>query len=364
MLLFEIALTLIPGIGDITAKRLIAFCGSAEAVFKEKRQALMKIPGIGSVLADTVLKQNVLSRAERELEYIYQHEIKAHSIHSDTYPERLKHCVDAPLVLFARGPADLNAPITIAVVGTRKSTQYGREACQELVKGLSEIKPLIISGLAYGIDTISHKAALDNGLITVGVMAHGLDRVYPPANNALARKMIIDGALVTDFLSNTVPDRENFPKRNRIIAGLSDAVVVVEAARGGGALITADIANSYNRDVFAVPGRWSDEYSKGCNYLVSTNRAALIQSPRDLMEAMNWCKKNKAVVTQTELMITMSPDEELLYKILFENGETGVDLLCLSSGLSPGRTANALINMELEGIITSLPGKRFKLSTQ
>lgn len=362
MILYKIALTLIPGVGDITAKRLIAYCGSAEAVFREKRQSLLKIPGIGEVLADTVFKQNVLERAEQELHFIETHGIRALAIDSAGYPERLKQCVDAPLVLFVKGNADLNAAYTLAVVGTRKATAYGREACQELIQGLAIVNPLIISGLAYGIDTISHKAALDNRLCTVGVLAHGLDRIYPSTNITLARKMLAEGGLVSDFVSGTNPDRENFPKRNRIIAGLADAVVVVEAAAGGGALITADLGNSYNRDVFAIPGRWKDEFSVGCNYLIRTNRAALIQTAQDLLEAMNWVKKSGPVPSQIELMINLNPDEELIFRILRENGESGMDILSLSSDLSHGKIANALLQMELRGIVRSLPGKRFVLT--
>jgi DNA processing protein len=362
MLLYQIALTMIPGIGDITAKKLMAYCGSAEAVFREKRQTLLRIPGIGEALSSTVLRQNVLARAEQEIKFIEAHDIKAFTYDSDHYPERLKHCIDAPVVLYVKGNANLNAPVSVAVVGTRQATPYGKEICYDLINGLSAINPLIISGLAYGIDTLSHKASLDNGLSTVGVLAHGLDRIYPPSNHGLARKMISQGALITDFISNTKPDRQHFPKRNRIIAGMVDAVVVVEAAQGGGALITADIANSYNRDVFAFPGRCSDNYSKGCNILISTNRAALIQSASDLMTAMNWLKKPKPVPCQVELMINLSPDEELLFRILNENGECGIDLLCLSSELSYSKAVNALLSMELRGIIQALPGKRYILA--
>lgn len=363
MLLYQIALKLIPGIGDITAKKLIAFCGSAEAVFKEKQDALRRIPGIGETLANTVRRQSVIDIAERELLFIQKHAIQALYFEDAAYPERLKQCVDSPIVLFVKGNAVLNSTHIVSVVGTRKATPYGREICRELIQDLKGINPLVISGLAYGIDTISHHAALDNGLTTIGVLAHGLDRIYPPPNTALARKMLESGALVSDFISGTKPDRENFPKRNRLIAGLADAVVVVEAAKGGGALITADLANSYNREVFAVPGRWKDPFSEGCNNLIRTNRAVLIQSARDMMEFMNWVKKQKpSSVTQTELMIRLSPDEELLFKILQGNGDTGIDLLCLSSGLSFSRVANAVLQMELQGVIRSLPGKRYVLA--
>ncbi len=362
MLLYQIAITLIPGIGDITAKKLISHCGSAEAVFSEKHSALLRIPGIGDALASSVVRQNVLDLAEKEIQFMDQHQIRALYYEEAAYPERLRQCIDAPVILYTLGTLDFQREYMIAVVGTRKATPYGIEMCRELIQGLASLGPVIISGLAYGIDTAAHKAALDHQLDTIGVLAHGLDRVYPPQNMNLARKMIRNGALVTDFCSGKNPDRENFPKRNRIIAGLSDAVVVVEAADGGGALITADLAMSYNRDVFAIPGRCGDSYSMGCNSLIRNNRAALIQSASDLMEMMNWGEKVKRPTPdQTLLMLHFSREEEVLVKILQENGESGIDLLCLSSGLPLSLVSNVLLQLELRSIVRSLPGQRFAL---
>ncbi|MCX6272445.1 MAG: DNA-processing protein DprA [Bacteroidetes bacterium] len=361
-MLYRIAITMLPGIGDITAKKLIHFCGSAQAVFQEKRDHLLKIPGIGTYMANALSQKDVLRDAEKELNFVLKNKIRIFYFEAEDYPYRLKQCVDSPVILYYKGNADLNSQFIVAVVGTRKVTAYGLKACSTLIEGISIVKPQIISGLAYGVDTIAHKKALEFGLQTVGVLAHGLDRVYPPPNVQLARKMVTEGALVTDFRSGTNPDRENFPKRNRIIAGLSDAVVVVEAASEGGALITADLANSYNREVFAVPGRWGDTYSDGCNALVKTNRSALIQSPQDLLEMMNWLKNTpKQPLRQHELLITLAPDEELLVRILQENGETGIDLLCLSSNLSVNKVASTLLQLELRGIVKALPGKRYCL---
>ncbi len=362
-LIYTIGLTLIPGIGDITAKKLIANCGSSEAVFREKKGNLLRIPGIGTILAGSISKQDVLKVAEEEVRFIDRFKIQYFYYQDDNYPERLKNCIDSPILFFFKGNADLNVKKVLSIVGTRNATSYGKAVCAELVKGLSDSDVLIVSGLAYGIDTCSHKEALISGLKTVGVLAHGLDRIYPGANKRLAEKMTRSGGLLTDFPSGTKPDRENFPSRNRIIAGLSDATIVVEAKESGGALITADIANSYNRDVFAVPGRWDDEFSAGCNSLIRNNRAALIQSAADLKFMLGWEKPvGAAIVRQTELFIRLSPEEEIIVRILRENTECGIDLLIMVSGLGSGKVANALLNLEMQSIIKCLPGKRYKIN--
>ncbi len=363
MLKYLLALKLIPGIGDITARRLIAYCGNAEAVFHEKRVTLQKIPGVGECLASRVVRQQMLETAERELSYAARAGISVMTYESERYPFRLKQCADAPLVLFCRGDVNLDTEAVVAVVGTRRATEYGIRACQAVVEGIREHRPLIVSGLAYGIDTVSHRSALACGLPTAGVLAHGLDRIYPPENKQLAMKMVeCGGALLSDFFSGTKPDKENFPKRNRIIAGLSDCVIVVEAARGGGALITAGLANSYNRDVFVVPGRWGDPMSDGCHYLVSSNRAALLPAPEALPELMNWVQRKKIMrPVQTELLINLEQDEELVVKILQENGESGIDLLCMVSGTTISKMSAVLLKLEMKNLVSVLPGKRFTL---
>lgn len=362
MLLYQIALTLIPGIGDITAKKLIAYCGSAQNVFHEKRESLKRIPGIGDFLASSLLRNTIMEQAENEIRFIDRNGISALYFEDAAYPDRLRQCTDGPVILYVKGPINLNVPVALAMVGTRKATTYGYRACTELVQGLVDVRPLIISGLAYGIDTISHRAALDAGLKTVGVLAHGLDRIYPPPNAGLARKMLEEGGLVTDFPSGSTPDRENFPKRNRIIAGLADAVIVVEAAKGGGALITADIANSYNRDVFAVPGRWSDALSEGCNHLIRTNRGALIQSAADVKYFMDWERKTpKKKQVPNELLLNLDTDETMIIAILQERGECSLDALATLSGLSLMSTAKVLLQMELRAIVRSIPGNRYTI---
>ncbi len=361
MLLYQIGITLIPGVGDIVGKKLIAYCGSVEAVFKEKKKLLLKIPGIGVQTVNSIINQKILERAEEEIKFIEKYKIDTFFYLDDKYPYRLKQCEDSPMLLFYKGNADLNAPKIISIVGTRKSSEYGKEICSSLIEGLIEQNILIISGLAYGIDTCAHKISLENNLKTVGVLAHGLDKIYPQLNKSLAEKIIKSGGLLSEFLSKTIPDRENFPKRNRIIAGLSDAVIVIESAVRGGALITADIANSYNRDVFAVPGRLYDKYSKGCNNLIKTNRAALVQSAEDIKYIMGWEITKKKPKKQQQLFIKLSPEEETIVNILKEKQELGIDKISSLSKLTISKVASALLNLEFEGIIKCLPGKVYRM---
>ncbi len=363
-LLYQIGITLIPGIGDRTAKNLIAHCGSPKEVFSEKKRVLERIPGIGPKASESISKQKVLSRAEREWEFLKKNNIKALYFTDPDYPFRLKQCEDGPVMLYCKGEADLNPSRSLSVVGSRNATSYGLDLCKKLIAELLPYNPLIISGLAYGVDITAHRAALDNGLTTIGVLAHGLDRVYPPAHSGVAQKMIDGGgALATDFLSDSNPDRENFPKRNRIIAGMCDAVIVVEAALKGGALITAEIANSYNRDVFAIPGRLGDGLSAGCNHLIKTHRAALITGVDDLRYILNWDSIKTAVPElQTQLMIDLSQEEEKIYNSIKSEGKIEIDNLCIKTGLQVNKVLHILMNLELKGAVKSLPGKLYTLA--
>lgn len=361
-LIYKIALTLVPGVGSVNGKSLVAYCGSVKAVFMEKKRTLLKIPGIGIQTVNALMNHNVFERAEEELKFIEKNKITPLFYLDKAYPLRLKQCHDSPLMLFYKGTADLNVPKIVAMVGTRKATEYGRDMCRKLVEGLIEQKVLVVSGLAYGIDTWSHKAALDNNLETIGVLGHGLDRIYPFANRSLSERMIEQGGLLTEYLSQTNPDRENFPMRNRIIAGMSDAIVVVEAALTGGALITADIANSYNRDVFAVPGRIGDPHSEGCNKLIKINKSALIQSAQDINYLLNWdVAKEKKKTVQRQLFLSLTADEELVVNVLKDKGDLDIDTLLLETRLLPAKAAAVLLNMEFEGIIRCLPGKVYRL---
>ena len=364
MHLYEIAITLLPGVGDITGKKLIEHCGNVEAVFTEKKQSLKKIHGIGDALVASIVngRGDALLRAEKEMRFIEKYKIESYFYTDENYPYRLKQCIDAPMMLYFKGNCDLNTTKIISIVGTRSATEYGKECCRTIVDGFAGSDVIIISGLAHGIDTCAHKEALKNKLGTVAVLAHGLDRIYPATNRSLAEKMLDAGGLATDFMSETVPDRENFPKRNRIIAGLADATLVVEAAKRGGALITADIANSYNRDVFAIPGRIGDTYAEGCNNFIRINKAALVQSADDIKYILGWeIKKRKQENIQRKLFINLTPDEETIVKLLTETPQMSIDNICYAMQVTTSRVATALLNMEFEGIIRSLPGKMYCL---
>ncbi len=363
MLRYRIALTLIPGVGDIIGKKLVSYCGGVEAIFKEKKANLLKIPGIGENLVNAIANHDMFEKVDKELGFIDKYNIKPLFYLDAAYPLRLKQCIDSPLMLYYMGNSDLNAQKIVSVVGTRNITEYGKDICKQIIKDLSQQNVIIVSGLAYGVDTYSHKAALDNNLQTIGVLAHGLDRVYPPSNKSLAEKMVKSGGLLTEFMSATNPDRENFPKRNRIIAGIADAVVIVEAAKKGGALITAEIANSYNRDVFAVPGRNTDTFSEGCNHLIKINKANLIQSADDILYIMGWETNKKPKKTaQKQLFIELTPDQKIIYDILSLKATTAIDELCINSKLNVSKVAEILLNFELEGIIKCLPGKVYQLA--
>ncbi len=361
-LLYQVAITIIPGVGGITARKLISYCGGAEGVFKEKKNQLQKIPGIGTAIADSISNTDALKRAEKELAFINKHGIRAISFTEKDYPLRLKQCEDSPVVLFVKGDVDLNSCKVVSIVGTRNITKYGSQKCMEIIEGLKEHKALVVSGLAYGVDACAHKAALEQGLNTVAVLGHGLDRIYPAPHVSLAKKILKQGGLITDFISGTTPDRENFPKRNRIIAGMCDAVLVIEAAITGGALITANIANSYNRDVFALPGRTSDAFSMGCNKLIKTHKANLMESVADLEYVMNWKPEGEAKRTVKPLFVNLSREEEQLVDVLKRYPEAGIDCVAHNAGLSTGRASAILLNLEFKDVVTQLPGKQFKLN--
>jgi len=292
-LIHQVALTLVPQIGAIHAKLLVQHFGSAGAVFSARKKELEQLEGIGSVRAKYIREFRDFSSAETETLFIEKYKITPLFITDPDYPQRLLNCYDSPVLLYYRGNANLNHARIVSIVGTRNNSEYGRSACEELVEELGREDLLIVSGLAFGIDTIAHKASLKYNLPTVGVMAHGLDMIYPTQNKTMARQMTANGGLLTEFTSTTVPDKQNFPKRNRIVAGICDALVVVESGKKGGSLITAELANSYNKDVFAFPGRSRDLKSEGCNYLIKSNKAILICSAQDLKENMGWDQTKK-----------------------------------------------------------------------
>ncbi len=359
----KIALSLIPGIGSVTARNLIAYVGSVEGVFHEKEKTLMKIPGVGEVNAQKVIRQNVLEKGKREVDFILRNGIQTFFYLDDNYPARLKNCMDAPIILYFKGNANLNERRIISVVGTRNATNYGKEICEELIRNFSEqaYRLLVVSGLAYGIDVHAHKACLKYDVPTVAVFAHGLDKVYPALHAPVAAKMLENGGLVSDFVSETIIDRPNFLRRNRIIAGLADATIIVESAEKGGALVTADIANSYNRDVFAFPGRNNDPFSRGCNKLIKFNEAVLIENHADIEKAMNWDLKTSVPrFVQTSLFVELTPEEQKLVDLL-KGGDRFVDEIALETQLPVSRVSSLLLGLEFKGLVVSLPGKMYRL---
>ncbi|MEO5911952.1 MAG: DNA-processing protein DprA [Pelobium sp.] len=362
-MLHEIALTMVKGIGDITIRSLVSYCGSAEEVFSSKKQHLLKIPGIGSKTADLIIHHSSFERAEQELNFIAKYKIEPLFFTSENYPKRLRNCYDAPSMLYFKGKANLNQQKIISIVGTRNATAYGKSFCDKLIAGLKSHNLLVASGLAYGIDVAAHKASIANDVTTVGVLGHGLDRIYPAIHRPVAEKMLSNGGLLTEFPSETNPDRQNFPKRNRIIAGMADAVIVIEATRKGGALITAEIANSYNKDVFALPGRADDEFSDGCNFLIKTNRALLITKVEDLEYIMGWFdnssqKKN----LEPQLFLDLNEEDQKIVKVIQENESIAIDDLQLKLNMPQSKLAMALLNLEMQSVIISLPGKVYRLN--
>lgn len=362
-LLYQIALTLIPNIGDVHAKALINIYGDAQSIFKAKRKELDAIEGIGTVRAKSIKDFTDFSSSENEIKFIEKYKITPLFITDDNYPKRLLNCYDSPALLYYRGNADLNMSRIVSIVGTRNNSDYGKIVCEKFVEDLQSENVLIVSGLAFGIDTIAHKAALKNNLQTVAVLAHGLDRIYPLQNKTLAKQITEQGGLLTDFISNTNPDKQNFPKRNRIVAGLCDAVIVMESSKKGGSLITAELGNSYNKDVFAIPGRINDSKSEGCNYLIQNNKAALINSGDDFLEMMSWKPAPKSSVKkQRELFIELSPDEKIVIDILQMQDSIQIDELYFKSCLSSSAVAAALLMLEMQNVVISQPGKIYKLA--
>jgi len=365
---YKIGIELIPKVGSINAKKLIAYCGSPEAVFKEHKKNLLKIPGIGEVIATEIINQKIIDKAEAEIEFIEKYRIKALYYIDAEYPERLKQCEDGPVVLFVKSNQNINfnTDKIISIVGTRKATTYGKTICDELIGGIAAkgYLPLVVSGLAYGIDVAAHKAAIKHQLPTIAVLGHGLNTIYPSAHRSVAKDIANHGALVTDFISETPFDRNNFLRRNRIIAGLADASIVVESAEEGGALVTADIANSYNREVFAVPGNVTSAYSKGCNQLIKQNKAALIESADDIEFLLGWKPNIKNIPKQTTIDFnTFNVDEQIILNYLRNNGEETIDLISINTGIPVSKALSMLLNLEFSGAVISKPGKIFALSS-
>ena len=361
--LYRVALTQIKGVGVMHARNLMEVVGDEEAIFREEARKLESIPRITRRLIQEIRDPEVLRRAEKELEFVTKNNLRLLFYTDEDYPRRLTTCVDAPILLYVKGKVDFNREKVIAIVGTRNETRYGQDFCRTFVRDLAARLPgiQIVSGLAYGIDIHAHRAALQNGLSTVGVLGHGLDRIYPSMHRATAIEMLQQGALLTEFPSGTNPDRHNFVKRNRIVAGMTDAVIVVESGEKGGSLTTADIANSYFREVFALPGRIHDKMSSGCNRLISDNKALLLQDVDDLLKHMGWMEENtKEVPKQRDLFVELTESEEKVYRLLLHEGAMQVNALAITLNMPVTELFMTLLELEIKNVVASLPGGMFK----
>ena len=366
-IIYSIALSNLPHIGLVTAKRLYEEAGSATAIFEHRKQITDLFPDAAQQLKDALNNcDEALRLAEAECEYIEKKRIKAYTMNSADYPQRLLECNDAPLVLFFCGKSDLNSHHIINIVGTRRCTQYGKDICREFIADLKRECPdmLIVSGLAYGIDIHAHRAALQNGMTTIGVLAHGLDRIYPAMHRQTAAKMTENGGLLTEYLSGTTPEKVNFVRRNRIVAGMADATIVVESAEHGGALITAELASTYNRDVFAFPGRISDEFSEGCNKLIARQKATMILNADEFLRSMNWKQadsNSKQDGVQQELFPELTPDEAAIVEALRNCDNKQINQIVVETGLNFHTVSSCLYELEYKGVVALLGGARYRL---
>ena len=359
--LYTIALTQVNGIGAVQAKQLIDLFGNAAAVFNAPLKKLAAIEGFGMIKASAIKEFSDYKSIEEEIAFCEAHHINVLSLTDADYPKRLLNCFDAPTVLYYRGTADLNTARIISIVGTRVNSEYGKQLTDQIVKELAAQNVLIVSGMAFGIDVIAHKAALQNGLDTVGVLAHGLDTIYPAQHTNLAKDMLNNGGLLTEFPRFTKPDKHNFPRRNRIVAGMVDGTIVIETASKGGSMITAELTYDYNRDLFAVPGRVTDAKSTGCNKLIQQNKAAIFTTTEQMMEVLGWQQKKITAKKQKELFIDLTKEEQIIVTILQSKETVHIDEIYLKSGLSSSSVAAAMLNMELQNVLASMPGKIYRL---
>ena len=364
-LLYQIGITLVKGIGNITAKQIIETLGDASLLFKEKAFVLERIPGVSRKIIAEIKNPEVLRRAEKEIIFIKKNKIQSLYIGNNDYPQHLKECVDAPVMLYFRGNTNLNAEKIISIVGTRNATNYGKEITEKLILDISDTYPetLIVSGLAYGIDIYSHKASLKNNLPTIGVLAHGLDRIYPSAHRNIAVEMLGNGGLLTDFMSETNPDRQNFVKRNRIVAGIADCTILVESGEKGGALITCSIADSYNKDVFAFPGKITDPYSIGCNNLIKYKKAALITNAEDIFREMCWNKgkEDKKPAFQKSIFVDLSIEEQTVVDLLSQKGSMQLNVIGIELNMPISKLTPLLFDLEMRGIVRCMPGGLYRV---
>ena len=362
--LYQVALSFVPGIGDINTKQLISYCGSAKNIFSNHKKKLFNIPGIGKKVIDAINNKDILYKAEKEINRCEKENVQILFYTEPNYPNRLKQIIDAPPLLFFKGNTDLSAKKIVAIVGTREATEYGKWITDQLVEDLVAHNALIVSGLAYGIDIHAHKAALKNNLDTLGVMASGANIIYPSLHRPVVNQIIAQGGIITEYLMDQKPEAHQFPARNRIIAGIADAIIIIEAAEKGGALITAEIANTYNKDVFAVPGNINNNYSVGCNNLIKSHKASLITSVKDLEYIMNWEPGELPGASEEDIFkeVDFTEEEIKIVQLLKDLKEDLlIDDISWKSQIPLNQLASILLNLEFKGVIKSLPGKKYKL---
>lgn len=360
-LLYTLALQHVPNLGDTTAKKLIRHFGDARNIFKEKKSALHKLDGIGKIRLRELHETKHFKAAEEELNFIEKNKIDHYYFQESKYPEKLKHCLDGPILLFSKGNIQIEKQRIISIVGTRQITSHGNAFCEQLIEELAPLDPVIVSGFAYGVDICAHKNAIKHGLQTIACLAHGLNQVYPKVHKKYMQQVCEKGGFFTDFWSTDAFDRNNFLKRNRIIAGLSEATIVIESAEKGGALVTADIADSYNREVFAVPGRPEDIYSRGCNNLIKMQKANVLLSAADLIYMLGWKLDEQPKSQQKQLFVELNEEETAIFDFLKQHGKSELDSLSLNCKFPTFKTASILLIMELKGVVRPLPGKLFEL---
>ena len=358
---YYLALQAVTGIGPVKAKKLLKHFEGAKQILTENEKKLKQLKGIGTHVLKQLKNPVIFEKAEKEMRFIEANGILAIPYGHESYPSKLKHCPDAPLVLFKKGNFNINEKKIISIVGTRRMTTNGRQFLKDFIRDIKKYDPIIVSGLAYGIDICAHQESLENDICTIGVLAHGLDRVYPKSHAGIADHMQKKGGLYSEFWSGSPPDRENFVKRNRIIAGMSEATIVVESSNRGGSLITSELAFSYHRDVFAVPGRICDTYSQGCNMLIKSNKAAMITSVKDLEYVLGWSSEQpKPKYVQKKLLIALSEDEKRLYNLLGNLDKWPLDLISIESGFTVQNALSLLLQLELKGMVISHPGKMYQ----
>lgn len=359
-LIEEIALTLLPNFGPRKVRTILQHF-DVEEFFSVTKNRLKEIPGIGEKTLILLNRNEAIQKAKEYVSYFGKNEISSVFYKSDEFPYRLNQCEDAPILLFKKGKIDYNQPKVISIVGTRNATSYGKRCIDEFLEGLVDQNILVVSGLAYGIDVYAHHKCVELGIQTIGVLGHGLDRIYPAVHKSIAEKMLLNGGVISEFLPGTLPDREHFPMRNRIVAGMCDATIVVESGLKGGSMITAELANDYSRDVFAFPGNVESEYSKGCNILIKNQKAHLITNSKDFIKWMNWDTKNERMIIQKSLFPNLTNEEQFILDIIQTKKEVSLDVLSLKAEMNSSKLCGLLLKLELEGIVQQLPGLRYKI---